>query len=199
MFSVISKAPKSTTRAPDPRPARTRAAILSAIEQLGEQGKDISVSAVVAEAGLSRSSFYSQFKDIGDVAVQLLQEMDGRPEIADLSPNGEGTPPEEFVKATHVLLEEMQRRRHLYSAVLGSGAAISAQWEVTDVLAEGVLRFIGGFVPKHVDPMFAARYIVSGYLANIVEWLTSKNPAPLAEFDKQLRELLPSWIASELS
>lgn len=196
---MISNSTKGSGRAPDPRPARTRAAILAAIEQLGSNGRDISVSAVVAEAGLSRSSFYSQFKDLGDVAVQLLRELNDRPEVADLSPDGAGNSPSEIISGTHALLREMQDRRHLYSAVLGSGAAITTQWEVCDVLAHGALRYIGGVVPSHIEPLFAARYIVSGYLANILEWLTSEHPVPLEEFEVQLRDMLPSWIASEIS
>ena len=42
-------------RAADPRPARTRAAILDAIERLGAKGSDLSVATIVAEAQLSRS------------------------------------------------------------------------------------------------------------------------------------------------
>ncbi len=193
------KAPKSTTRAPDPRPARTRAAILAAIEQLGSKGSEISVSAVVIEAGLSRSSFYSQFKDMGDVAVQLLRELYERPEPPQLSPEGDGSSPIEILSATALLLHEMQERRYLYASVLGSSAAISAQWEVCEILAQGVLRSIGGIVPEHIDSMFAARYIASGYLANIVEWLTSENPVSADVLEQQLRELLPGWVVSELS
>lgn len=191
-------ASKSPTRAPDPRPARTRAAILAAIEQLGSKGSEISVSAVVIEAGLSRSSFYSQFKDLGDVAVQLLRELYARPEAAHLSPDGHGNSPSEILSATALLLREMQERRHLYASVLGGSAAISAQWEVCEILAQGALRSIGGVVPEHIDPMFAARYVASGYLANIVEWLTSENPVSAEALEQQLRELLPSWVVSEL-
>ena len=191
---MTEKTRKSATRAPDPRPARTRAAILAAIERLGEQGAELSVSQVVAEAGLSRSSFYSQFKDLGDVAVQLVRELYHRPDAADLDPSGKGSPPDSILSATGVLLAEFENRRPLYAAVLGSSAAVSAQWEVCEIMAQGALRSIGGLVPEHIDPEFAARHIASGYLANIVEWLCSEHPVSTGELESQLREMLPIWV-----
>lgn len=196
LIRVISKPEKSATRAPDPRPARTRAAILAAIERLGAQGQELSVSGVVVEAGLSRSSFYSQFKDLGDVAVQLIQELYERPEAADLDPDGKDSPPDSILTATGILLREFEHRRPLYAAVLGTSAAVSAQWAVCDIMAKGALRSIGGLVPEHIEPEFAARHIASGYLANMVEWLNAADPVPVEEFEGQLRAMLPEWVAA---
>lgn len=188
--------PKSATRAPDPRPARTRAAIIEAIERLGEQDKDISVSLVVAEAGLSRSSFYSQFNDLGDVAIQLIQQLydDPVPElIGHLDP---GAPLEARFNATRALLDEFRKRRGLYTAVLGSSATVTAQREVCEILARSVMRDISPLVPAHINAEVAARFIAAGYLVNIIEWLGSDQPDPIETITAELIALLPPWVAA---
>lgn len=181
------------TRAPDPRPARTRAAIIAAIDRLGQQGKELSVSLIVTEAGLSRSSFYSQFTDIGDVAVQLMREhyehgadaAKHHPETASLA--AEST----------FLLTEFDRRRYLYSAVLGGSAEVSAEWAVCQIIAQAWLPIIASQAPSNLEPEFAARYIAAGHLAGIVAWLRSTNPVPLREVEAQFVGLLPLWAAPD--
>ena len=184
-MKVISKTAAKPERAPDPRPARTRAAILAAVERLGEQGAELSVSSVVAEASLSRSSFYSQFNDIGDVAVQLLREL-----------YEQNTVPSDPMAAVKFLLEEFSAHRHLYSAVLGDSATVSAEWEVCEIIAAASLPAIAAVAPSHIQPEFAARYFTSGALACIIPWLRSEQRASIDSFAEQLLELRPSWVQS---
>ncbi len=186
---MVNKAVPSPTRAPDPRPARTRAAIIAAIEHLGQQGKELSVSLIVAEAGLSRSSFYSQFNDIGDVAVQLIQEHYQQSAAEEIHSPATA----DFAQATNFLLTEFDRRRYLYAAVLGSSADVSAEWAACQIIAGAWLPMITAKVPQHLQPEFAARYIAAGHLAGVVAWLRSENPAPLADVETQIVGLLPTW------
>ncbi len=179
---VISKTSAKPERAPDPRPARTRAAIIAAIERLSERGAELSVSSVVVEAGLSRSSFYSQFNDIGDVAVQLIRE------------HYEQAPaPEDAGSAVKHLLVEFDAHRHLYSAVLGNSAVVAAEWAVCEIIANTWQPLLQEVVPSHIRPEFAARFLASGALAIIVGWLRSEKPASIDLIADQLVEMLPAW------
>lgn len=188
-----STSEKRPTRAPDPRPARTRAAILNAVERLGSRGDELSVSGVVAEAGLSRSSFYSQFKDLGDIAVQLVRDVDSR--LAD-DAGSVSEPAEAILAQARALLDEFQQRRHLYAAVLGADNPIGGQWEVSSIMAEGIRRNLEGATPADIDAEFASRYIASGYLASIADWLSSENPGPVDKLEVQLRDMLPNWVTT---
>lgn len=185
---MIYKAAPSSTRAPDPRPARTRAAILSAIERLGREDKELSVSQVVSEASLSRSSFYSQFTDIGNVAVQLFREFyeQNASELLDQ--------PQTLAEATTTLLSEFNSKRYLYAAVLGSSAAVSAEWEVCEIIANAWAPIIAKQAPSHVSAEFAAVHLASGHLACIVTWLRSEKPASFEEIETQLHDMLPAWV-----
>ena len=186
---MVNKAVPRPTRAPDPRPARTRAAIIAAIERLGQQGKELSVSLIVAEAGLSRSSFYSQFNDIGDVAVQLIREH--YEQVAAEEVHSPSTA--NLALATNFLLTEFDRRRYLYAAVLGSSADVSAEWAACQIIAGAWLPLVSAKVPPQVQPEFAARYIAAGHLAGVVAWLRSEAPAPLEEVETQFVGMLPNW------
>lgn len=186
---MVNKVAPSPTRAPDPRPARTRAAIIAAIERLSEDGKELSVSLIVAEAGLSRSSFYSQFNDIGDVAVQLIQEHYELPTAGEVHDPVTGS----LAQATTFMLTEFDRRRFLYAAVLGSSADVSAEWAACQIIAKAWLPLVSAKVPSPVQPDFAARYIAAGHLAGVVGWLRSDEPGPLADIEAQFVGLLPAW------
>lgn len=183
---MITNGAPTPNRAPDPRPARTRAAIIAAVEHLGRQHQDLSVSQVVVQASLSRSSFYSQFNDIGDVAVQLIRELYSD---ADVPANG----PTKLKQAVSHLLGEFQKRKHLYATVLGSNAAVSAEWEVCEIVAQAWQLILEPHLPADLKPEFAARYIASGVIACIVAWLRSEDEVPAADLESQLLLALPDW------
>lgn len=191
--TVKHNSSQGSTRAPDPRPARTRAAILNAVERLGVQGKELSVSAIVSEASLSRSSFYSQFKDLGDIAVQLIGELRDNPLTA--SDNHDANPDGHSSALNFLpLLTEFKKRSALYAAVLTSTAATGAQFQIHDILAEWMLPSVAAHAPKDIDPSFAARFISSGCLSSIVDWLNSEKPTSLDQVGNDIRALLPSWL-----
>ena len=48
----------SSERAPDPRPARTRAAIFTAARELSAADGEVTVNALAKRAGVSRAAFY---------------------------------------------------------------------------------------------------------------------------------------------
>lgn len=183
-----------STRSPDPRPARTRASILSAIERLGAAGTDLSVAGIVSEAQLSRSSFYSQFKDLGDVAVQLVRELYVELQQRDAELREKGGAEEAARSSTEMLIQEFQQRRNLYAAVLGGGATISAQWEVCEIMAEGALESVGPLVPEGINPVFAAKYIAAGVLASLIDWINGEVQCDEATLLDQIVTMLPDWV-----
>lgn len=182
------------TRAKDPRPARTQAAIIDAIERLERSGNQLSVSNIVREADISRSSFYTHFRDLDAVAVHLIADLYRRIEEldADLRP---AVPGREATEATlNLLLDEIVHRRHLYAAVLGSGVSGRAYRELLGIFASGARATMETTAPSDVDPDLAAHFLAAGTLATITWWITQPNPAPRDSVHAQLLDLYPSWI-----
>ncbi|MGO1225201.1 MAG: TetR/AcrR family transcriptional regulator [Brachybacterium sp.] len=67
--------PSMSDRAPDPRPARTKAAIFAAARDLTALDGEVTVNALAKRAGVSRAAFYSHFSGLDDLMGAMLQQM----------------------------------------------------------------------------------------------------------------------------
>ncbi|MCH1881466.1 TetR/AcrR family transcriptional regulator [Agrococcus sp. ARC_14] len=182
------------SRAEDPRPARTRAAILAAVASLSERDDDVTVLSIVAEAGISRSTFYTQYRDLDALAVAILSDAFREVEALDLSLRQTTSPVETARATTARLVAEFARRRSLYAGVLGSRTTTEAHRAVQDAFAAEALETMRATAPGGVDPEVAADYIAGGSLAVITAWLLSDEPATTEHVQRQLLALLPSWM-----
>lgn len=191
------KPTRPSERAPDPRPARTRAAILAAIERLGARDVELNVASIVKEAGLSRSSFYSQFKDVGDVAVQsverLLEELIENDSA--LRGRHEGTDLQITLLTIDRFLSEFHARRALFSALFGAGSG-SCQRDACEIMTRISLPAFRRNAPGGVDPEFAARFLAAGTLVSMVEWVLTEKPVPLDEMKQRLFSMMPAWVSA---
>ncbi|GAB3302646.1 TetR/AcrR family transcriptional regulator [Pseudoclavibacter terrae] len=187
----------ATPRSPDPRPARTQAAIVAAVEELSARGDEVTVPAIVAEAGVSRSTFYAQFRDLDALAVRILTEVFTQIEELDLSLRASATPIETARATTSQLVAEFAKRRTLYAGVLGSRTTTEAARAVRAAFAEQALGTMQLTVPAGLDPKVAAEYVAGGSLAVITAWLLSDTPEPTERVQQQLLALLPAWLIND--
>ncbi|WP_282857287.1 TetR/AcrR family transcriptional regulator [Pseudoclavibacter helvolus] len=187
----------ATPRSPDPRPARTQAAIVAAVERLSARGEEVTVPAIVAEAGVSRSTFYAQFKDLDALAVRILTEVFTQIEALDLSLRETQTPIETARATTSQLVAEFAKRRTLYAGVLGSRTTTEAARAVRAAFAEQALGTMQLTVPAGLDPKVAADYVAGGSLAVLTAWLLSDTPEPTERVQQQLLALLPAWLIND--
>lgn len=187
----------ATPRSPDPRPARTQAAIIAAVERLSSRGEEVTVPAIAAEAGVSRSTFYAQFKDLDALAVRILTEVFTEIEALDLRLRASATPIETARATTSQLVAEFAKRRTLYAGVLGSRTTTEAHRGVCAVFAEQALGTMQLTVPVGLDPKVAADYVAGGSLAVLTAWLLSDTPDPTERVQQQLLALLPAWLIND--
>ncbi|WP_068494945.1 TetR/AcrR family transcriptional regulator [Pseudoclavibacter helvolus] len=187
----------ATPRSPDPRPARTQAAIIAAVERLSARGDAVTVPAIAAEAGVSRSTFYAQFKDLDALAVRILTEVFTEIEALDLRLRASATPIETARATTSQLVAEFAKRRTLYAGVLGSRTTTEAHRGVRAVFAEQALGTMQLTVPVGLDPKVAAEYVAGGSLAVLTAWLLSDTPEPIERVQQQLLSLLPAWLIND--
>ncbi|MCQ9369462.1 TetR/AcrR family transcriptional regulator [Brevibacterium sp. 50QC2O2] len=192
-------------RAQDPRPAKTRAAIIDAANRLAwTQEAELSVAMIAKEAGISRTSFYAQFKDLDDIAVQLIRErfveisqIDD--ELRSAQAGGPAT-----LATTSVLLDEFLARRHLFSVVLGAVGSARVSGEayrtIQGILAAGARQTMLRVAPAGIDPDSAATFIAAGILAVIVDWLAADEAeasiGTREELQDQIIALLPTWVTN---
>lgn len=190
---------KQTPRAPDPRPARTRATILRAVETLIATDLTVSISAVVETAGITRSTFYLQFSDIDDLALTVLTNEFRAIGIYDIAQRREAFSDERQIAraAANKLVEHIDRRRQFYRS--------SLEWRVTsrvrDTLAAAFadqisasIAVMGDRVPPAHRDGFTARYIGGGAMALITAWMQDDEPLPAPEMATRLLAAMPEWL-----
>ena len=191
---MVSSEEPRVLRAVDPRPARTRAEILLAIERLGATGEDLTVAAIVTEAQVSRSSFYAQFRDLDDLAVQVMEEILQEIRLVDVSLRSANDALGATTTALQMFVSECQRRRGLYAAVLGGNVSGEARRRIHLALSMNVMSAAQYSAPRSVDPVVASSFVAAGTLAVIIDWLLDENPLPAGQLHSQLMGVLPTWV-----
>jgi len=186
-------------RAVDPRPARTRAAILQAVESLVAAESAVSISAVVEAAGVTRSTFYSQFADIDDLALALLTDEFHSIGIDDIAQRQGAHPDERQIarRAAERLVDHIDGRRLFYRAALEWRLTARVHSTLATAFADQVsasIAVMGDRVPPAQRDGFTARYIGGGAMAMITSWLQDENPIAAPEMAERLLSAMPEWL-----
>jgi AcrR family transcriptional regulator len=186
-------------RAIDPRPARTRAAILTAVEKLALAGSDISVNAIARSAAVSRSAFYAHFADLDDLALSMLTAQFEAIGSDDVELRTDPAADERAIarRAAARLVAHIDQRRTLYRAAL--------DWHVSAHVHDALARAFGARIQQSMTAMgdrvpaehrnsHIARYIGGGALALLTDWLRDEAPVPPAEMARRLLAVMPEWL-----
>jgi AcrR family transcriptional regulator len=194
----MASTPQST-RAPDPRPARTRSAIVLAVEKLALAGSDISVNAIVRSAGVSRSAFYAQFTDLDDLALSMLVAQFQAIGEQDVQLRGASLADERAIArlAAERLIAHIDQRRSLYRAALDWHVSARVHEALARAFAERIedsMSVMGDRVPPERRNSYTARFIGGGALALITDWLRDDAPVPPASMARRLLDAMPEWL-----
>ncbi|MBF4632986.1 TetR/AcrR family transcriptional regulator [Agreia pratensis] len=193
--AVVPDSFRSSADAPaDPRAARTRQGILSAVARLhSASAGDISVSDIVREAKISRSSFYAHFSSLDDLAVALLRQ-----EFASVAaPNpGEPNPAASLRESYTRLVQHFAQRESLYSHALGLPLSQRAFDEVIAAYAEQVLASFSAPTSGAgaIRARLAATYVAGGTVSLLSAWVSDHHDISEDELVDELIALLPPWL-----
>ena len=185
-------------RAPDPRPARTRAAIYAAVAELTSQlASDISVNAIVRASGVSRSGFYSHFRNLDDLLVAMLS--DAFRGIAVEHATSQGTDPGSAARAAQErLVAFVSDRRAFLRASLDWQVSSHAHETLVQAYAEGVQTAIesrGHAAPQHADVHDLATFIAGGSVALLTQWVREEDDdASQTVIVDRLLSVMPDWL-----
>jgi len=208
--STRAERPAGASRSADPRPARTRAAILAAVERLpGLPAGQVTAAAIARDAGVSRSAFYTQFSGLEELlsavlaeAAQLIGPQEGSSHLCSgFSSRGDMTR-----ASLSRLVAHVDARATFYAAA----PTWKIPWGVHDAAlaayAEQLRRLISAIresaltdssVPPPSETDLAAEFVAGGLLAALMAWIRTGRAAPTETLVEQLLGLMPGWLVSD--
>jgi AcrR family transcriptional regulator len=180
-------------QAVDRRTLRTRAALHEALIKLvlTKHYEAISVSDIVAEANIGRSTFYAHFTGKDDLlrsAPDRLREL-----LRDrLRSNARQQAPTLLGFSRH-MFEHAREQRRLHRALFKGRAGGIVLDKVRGVLAElireDVAKLNEGERKRFIPPEFAVQYLVGGYMSVMLWWLDRGAKEAPEEMDAAFRTL----------
>jgi AcrR family transcriptional regulator len=184
----------------DPRVVRTRQAILDAVETLAAGDQPITVAAIVRTAGIGRSSFYTHFSGIDELAVTVLSgvfEAIGAEDI-ELRRHRIVSGAEAARVAQVRLVGHLVQHRALYASMLALPFTSAVYTRAVEGYAAQVRATIALLpeVPHGLSADAVAVYTASGSLGLLAHWIRTDNPVPADVLVDQLMSLVPAWLAA---
>lgn len=190
---------KSST---DARAVRTRDCIIAALNHLAENGSEITVSALVREAGISRGTFYTHFSGLEELAVAMQAEVVHF--LAGLERTEAHLDPAETIRSRKESIAEAlagvvghyARYQGFYAAVFSLPISQAAAKKRVEALAIELEEHMctDAVVPPHVNVKMAALFIAGGWTTVISEWVLGNVQATEAQVAEHLVELVPEWL-----
>lgn len=173
----------------DPRVERSRAQLIDALAVLlrTRDPQDISISALCAQAGVSRQTFYQHFASIDEVAVAGIERRFA--ELRAELPDGPRTSYRLVVR----FLEELDSERATWRRTIAGGTALSTSRDAVETwLADRLADREPG------SGTTAVRYAAAGFLGAIRAWLCQED-GPDRPLPEQLAAELDEVSARVLS
>ena len=184
----------------DPRVARTRQAILDAVESLAAGDDPITVAAIVRTAGIGRSSFYTHFSGVDELAVTVLSGVFQAIGLEDVELRRHRiVSGSEAARVAQVrLVSHLVQHRALYASMLALPFTSAVYTQAVEGYAAQVRATIALLpeIPFGLSVDAVAVYTASGSLGLLAHWIRSDNPIPADALVDQLMSLVPTWLAA---
>lgn len=173
--------PSTSDRAPDPRPARTKAAIFAAARDLTAADGEVTVNALAKRAGVSRAAFYSHFSGLDDLMGALLQQMFDAAWRRGTEYTRQNRSIHEGVRfGFGMLAAYVERHQSFLRGALDWKFSHRTYLAVVETMVElhgQAMGYLGDEVPEHLRTDDARRSIVGGCLALATQWLVATQEA----------------------
>lgn len=190
----------SSERAPDPRPARTRAAIFTAARELSAADGEVTVNALAKRAGVSRAAFYSHFTGVDDLMGAMLQQMFDAAWERGRANDAAGHTIHQSVQHGYAMMAAYIERHHAFlRGALDWKFSHRTYMILTDTVSAlhvEALKRMPECLPARPDIEVLARTIAGGELVHAEQWLVRTEEAARAGETLDATELLEVMLAT---
>ena len=194
----------TSDRAPDPRPARTRAAIFAAARALTASDGEVTVNALAQRAGVSRAAFYSHFNGLDDLMGAMLGQMFQVQQARAVQLAAVGSSTQDMVQAGAATMVAYTVRHHAFLRgaldwKFTHRTYLTLVSKLSDLHLHAIRR-LGDEVPASLPVTQTARFFAGGSLDVLKQWLLDTEEAAGAgeeldgeEVTEALLRIMPSW------
>jgi AcrR family transcriptional regulator len=193
---------QTSSRATDPRPARTRAAIRNAARSLAAEQAEVTINAIASAAGISRTAFYSHFDGLDALALDMLVREFERIGAVDVAARDAASEDVSAIarRAAERLTRHIDAERDFYRTTLDWRLTSESHEVLVTAFARVVASSMGHLrapVPPGLDADGHALYIAGGAVTLLRRWVRSAEPVPAEQMTEQLLSAMPSWLVGE--
>lgn len=186
--------------ADDAKVRGTRRRLAQALEEaVAERGAmSVSVSDVVSRAGLSRSTFYTHFANVDELAVAVIADV--FVDLAPLDVDRRSAHREDRADITRrglrELLQALLANRHLLALAIEGGSAASVRERFVDAMAATLVGTIRVERPDAADAVVeaTAQYIAAGTLRLLLRAIADGDDADREALLEIVFSLLPDYL-----
>ncbi|MCS5723418.1 TetR/AcrR family transcriptional regulator [Herbiconiux sp. CPCC 203407] len=187
--------------ASDPRVARTRRDIVAACRDLLRSDRPVSVAAICTRANVGRSTFYTHFATVGDVAVAAVDQLFDSLTAKDIERREESSlSRSEIVRIGLAdLLRGAVEERPFFLYALAAPAAERVRERFASDLASSLQHTIRAERPSASEAFYrtAADFTAHGAVGALLDWVADPAGRTEAQMIDFLSELLPRWLTDE--
>lgn len=177
--------PARNDRVLDPRAQRTRQALRTAIINLIASGpiEGISISDVVREAGVNRSSFYVHYSDLNELLADAFEELavDAN-QLNMISPGASHDAETGLPKTLLQYLNHIGEYKEAYAWALGPKGSAAVTHRLRDrfrgIIEQSLLQYADRRVAKPIGFDADAAYLAGALIGTISVWLTEAPEVP---------------------
>ena len=182
----------------DIRVARTRQRLIDAFTRAVTSGATPSVASLCREAMVGRTTFYTHFATLEDLAVTLVADAFGAIADADVEARREGGRSRDRIayESLRWVVAELDDLRGILLAGIRLGTRAGVLERLVDLVAEHTRPIVA---PSFEDPAasgIAARFLAAAVVHAVVGWIESDEPVSEGELVTVLAALLPPFLVS---
>lgn len=183
---------RSSTHA---RTTRTRTMLAEALRTALRAGREPSVEALCDDAGIARSTFYTHFASLDELALELLSDLFEQITDADAARRIEARlPAAELTKlGVAAIVRAITEQRELLVWAFRASPAVSES--LRGYLAEGIQTVVRVARPQASEVFVEASsmYMSAGFLHVTVPWYEANGD--IEELTEMIDELVPAWLS----
>lgn len=185
----------------DPRAARTRDQIVAACGALLDAGESVSVTAICARAGVGRSTFYTHFATVGEVAIAAVDRIFDEVARRDIERRSDPRLLRAAITRTglHELITALRTEQRYVRYIRSTPAIERVRERIAEELSRHVRSTILAQRPDASDAYLrtVGEFIAGGAVSVLLAWLDDPEGRTEDELVETIVSILPTWLAGE--